>query len=873
MKKIVFFSNFVGISLLFFLQIGCGVDGKSPGRFVNPAAEAGFLSPSSARLMAGGTVQFSAPFDQSRWKVNGVVGGNATLGFISQDGLYSAPPVAPKVSLTITAVNIARPDSANRRAWATATADVKNPKPQIQQVGPNTVIWGTTVPVSITGSGFTPASCVQFSGKALQTKYLDSDHLSVVLPINSGPGTFTLAVHNSRPGGGTSAPQALTIANPQPVLNQIDPPATIVGANDFTVTLTGSGFTPTSAVQASGKVLSASYIDSGHLSAVVPANLANVAGNVPLIVVNDSPGGGASTAQQFIVANPTPVISSISPNIAVAGTEVTVQIKGNGFVSGSHVLLGGNPAATTFIGSNALTATIPATGLGSASEIDVAVANASPGGGSSQSLPLQVLSPGRLQNTNHPQVTKYSIQAPSGSSVEVEFGEDLTYGRNTWKQSASDASGIVNILVAGMKSFSTYHMRGKIHLLSGDTIYDQDHTFSTGGLHAENLPGLSPTTNIAQERSPGVELLDLLSPDGRRVQAVVSDLDGNVLWYYSPASTEPYSYAFPIKLLSNGNFFVNIANGTGPELREVTLSGETVQELSLESLNAALLQQGFSLHVDYFHHDFLPLDNGHFIFLAGLCKQFQDLPGYAGTTAVCGDALIDLDPQFKPVWTWSSFDHLDVNRHPIYFPDWTHSNAVIYSKNDGNLLVSMRHQGWVIKINYQNGQGNGDILWRLGPGGDFNLSGTADQWFYAQHYPNILEQDGPITKLAIFDNGNFRSTADQSSNCDENDFLRTGPRPCYTRAAIFEINEQLKTASLLWDYKPGFYSFWGGSIQQFSNGNIEFDMSQPFSNGSRIMEVEGTANPNVVWTMDIQPEHAYRAFRIPSLYPGVVWDH
>ena len=29
------------------------------------------------------------------------------------------------------------------------------------------------------------------------------------------------------------------------------------------------------------------------------------------------------------------------------------------------------------------------------------------------------------------------------------------------------------------------------------------------------------------------------------------------------------------------------------------------------------------------------------------------------------------------------------------FPDWTHTNAVLYSPDDGNLIVSMRHQNWI----------------------------------------------------------------------------------------------------------------------------------------------------------------------------------
>ena len=68
----------------------------------------------------------------------------------------------------------------------------------------------------------------------------------------------------------------------------------------------------------------------------------------------------------------------------------------------------------------------------------------------------------------------------------------------------------------------------------------------------------------------------------------------------------------------------------------------------------------------------------------------------------------------QPVWAWNEFNHLDINRRPYSYPDWTHTNAVLYSKDDGNLIISIRHQNWLVKIDYNNGAGAGDILWKLG---------------------------------------------------------------------------------------------------------------------------------------------------------------
>jgi len=64
-----------------------------------------------------------------------------------------------------------------------------------------------------------------------------------------------------------------------------------------------------------------------------------------------------------------------------------------------------------------------------------------------------------------------------------------------------------------------------------------------------------------------------------------------------------------------------------------------------------------------------------------------------------------------------------INRRPMGFPDWTHTNAILFSPDDGNLIVSVRHQNWVVKVDYANGVGTGDILWKLGYQGDFTLVG------------------------------------------------------------------------------------------------------------------------------------------------------
>lgn len=497
-----------------------------------------------------------------------------------------------------------------------------------------------------------------------------------------------------------------------------------------------------------------------------------------------------------------------------------------------------------------------------------------------------------LSQTQNPLVAQYQVNQFGPAQVWVEFGTDTSYGRQTAPLSTSsqsstgEAAAIFTnqLLVAGMKPSTTYHMRAHVDYADGSSWVEPDRTFTTGplpmtsteggdpsGTQARTVPLTLPTIAITRPTpgmppSPGAELFSLVEPaKSNMLRAFVTDLDGNVIWYYDPGPNE--GDPTPIKLLPNGHFIINVN-----ELREIDLAGNTIRDITFQEINQALQAAGYSFNVINFHHDMLVLPNGHWIALCNVTKDFTNLPGYPGTTHMLGDALVDIDPSGAVVWAWSGFDYLDVNRHPAGLvdfeglgADWTHSNALIYT-SDGDLLLSMRNQSWILKIDYQNGAGTGDILWRLGEGGDFALAGgDPTQWFYGQHDPNTVTDNGSQLTLAIWDNGNYR--IDSTGQACGTTTL------CYSRATIFEIDQTARVANVLWQDLPGAYDFWGGSIAVLPNGNVEFDQTSLFGlvPASRISEVTQTPNPQTVWRLDLTGENAYRATRIPSLYPGVTW--
>lgn len=467
-----------------------------------------------------------------------------------------------------------------------------------------------------------------------------------------------------------------------------------------------------------------------------------------------------------------------------------------------------------------------------------------------------------VASTQNPLVAQYEVVASGRPQGWVEFGPTTSYGRQTsWVSETTKPGDGLQILVAGMKPSSTYHMRAHLVWPDGNTWVDQDRTFTTGPLPATLVP---PTISVTQPTpglspAPGVELLCLVEPQGTNmVETAVTDLQGNIIWYY-PSGT------LPIKPLPNGHFILNLSD----DLREIDLAGNTIRDVWLTQVNQSLSAIGRAFAILNFSHDVLVLPNGHWITIGQISQNYTDLPGYPGVTAVLGDVVVDIDTAGDVAWAWSAFDYLDVNRHLFGLPDWTHSNAIVYTA-DGNLLLSMRAQSWVLKLDYANGTGSGNILWKLGQDGDFVISGgDPSQWFYAQHYPNILNTDGTESTIAIYDDGNYRLDANG---------IACGSSPsspaCYTRSTVFQINESTQTATVLWQDLPGFFSSWGGSIGTLSNGDVEFANSAPVPSPttSSIFEVTPSENPQLVWQMNINGENAYRGDRIPSLYPGITWN-
>ena len=637
-------------------------------------------------------------------------------------------------------------------------------------------------------------------------------------------------------------------------------PAVPIGTNQqFTATATFSDGTTSNITS------TATWTSSNAAAATMDATTIGQA-DVPATAT----AGAASTitATQFGVSASTvlttPAVSvSVSPQTTATGTGQTVSFTANvtngksgvtWTASAGTVDVNGNFVAPA--GPQSMTVTVTATSKDDTTK--------------SASATVNVVAPGQVTGTANVQVASYTISPTAPGNVSVQFGPDMNYGLTTWTQPVPASGGPVSLFVAGMKGNSLYHMRGVVQFGDGSVFTDADQTFTTGAPATAQLPTLTATTTAGMTPQGGVELLNFISASATTDQVAVADLSGNILWSYNRNPGIVF-IANPIKLLPNGHFLINFSapggvDGADSELQEVDLAGTLIWQFSTEDLNKALATatcSGCNITVQGSHHDFVLLPNGHLILIASLYKVVSG-------TNVTGDALIDLDQNHKPVWVWNEFDHLDVTRQPMGFPDWTHTNAVIYSADDGNLIVSIRHQNWLVKVNYANGTGAGEIIWKLGYQGDFALVGGTDptDWFYAQHGPSFVSANttGKFS-LILFDNGNDR-VFPSGVTCGT-----TGAPPClYSAVALLELDETAKTATLTFHPTAPTYSFFGGNAEVLKNGNVEFCESAggPGTAGD-IYEVTQDSNAQTIWHMLVTGQYAYRGQRIPSLYPGVQW--
>jgi arylsulfate sulfotransferase len=475
--------------------------------------------------------------------------------------------------------------------------------------------------------------------------------------------------------------------------------------------------------------------------------------------------------------------------------------------------------------------------------------------------------------TPHPQVALYSAPpCPAGSTIRVRWiaGGSVYWNVTPFKSCVAGLS--MNFYVAGMLAKTTYYFQQDVftgpHDVRGPLL-----AFSTG---ATAIP-IPATTIVTPAVAPSsiqepILLHSYISTNPAvSAYAIASDLTGRVLWYGLGGA---FSLVRPVP---GGTFLVlGNTNPTSTQthvLQEIDLVGNVIRETNASRISEQLIARG-NQPVSQFHHDARRLSNGNTVVLGTVELNFNNVQGATGPVDILGDEIMVLDPNFKLLWAWSTFDHLNINDTaplgetcktaqpgcpPLLTPvngvanDWTHSNSIDYLATDGSLLLSIRNQDKVLKINYANGTGDGSVLMTLGKAGDVTLtSNDPYPWFSHQHDANY---EPNAQHIQVFDDGNTRIAAQ-------------GPT-AHSRGQVYNVDSVAKTATLLLNADLGTYSPALGSAQVLLNGNHHFASGAVglFGMPAKVAahDVEVGSSGTIVF--DYQTASAeYRSFRMQSLY-------
>jgi hypothetical protein len=257
---------------------------------------------------------------------------------------------------------------------ATSAADeyTYDPKPTVTSLSPTSgpVTGGTTV--TITGTGFTTTSTVDFgtTGAARTVTVVSATEITAVAP----PGTGTVYVRVTTPGGRNlvTATGEYTFV-PLPTVTGISPKAGPLTAGTK-VTITGTHLTGASAVDfGTAAATTVTIVSATKATAVAPAGSAGTVN----VTVTTLGGTSAVSAADEYTYDPVPTVTSLSPTFGTATGGTTITITGSGFTSTSTVDFGTTAAPIVTVASaTEITAVTP---VGTAGRT-VAVSVTSPGG-------------------------------------------------------------------------------------------------------------------------------------------------------------------------------------------------------------------------------------------------------------------------------------------------------------------------------------------------------------------------------------------------------------------------------------------------------------------------------------------------------------
>jgi hypothetical protein len=216
--------------------------------------------------------------------------------------------------------------------------------PTVTAVSPREGIETGGTSVTISGSGFTGATAVQFGSTNASFKINSDTSITAVSPKGSGTVDITVTTPVTRTAA-TPADQ-FTYAQ-RPTITKISPKAG-PEAGGTEVTITGTNFSPESTVHFGS--IPASNVKVNSSTSITATSPAEGAATINVIVSNAG-GTSAVSAEDKFTYLPVPTVTELTPKSGPETGKTLVTIKGTGFHAGAVVKFGENEATNVKVKS------------------------------------------------------------------------------------------------------------------------------------------------------------------------------------------------------------------------------------------------------------------------------------------------------------------------------------------------------------------------------------------------------------------------------------------------------------------------------------------------------------------------------------------
>ncbi|OEU44566.1 MAG: hypothetical protein BBJ60_07125 [Desulfobacterales bacterium S7086C20] len=495
-------------------------------------------------------------------------------------------------------------------------------------------------------------------------------------------------------------------------------------------------------------------------------------------------------------------------------------------------------------------------------------------------------------------VLKFAANQPVQTTISVFDGD------NSWQlKYGEDSDPTAGLPIIGMRPDREHNIRIYIRTRDGDAVEAPEMLkFMSPPLPSDPMefPPIKVNVSLPEQMEPGITLMSVrrmgLRPQGRSEGApggreggrtrpvgenklsteygllMALDSNGNVVWYYR-TDTRISDFA----VLRNGNLAYLTADHRA---LVIDWFGNIVDQYYAAKRPQGA-GDGMPLETLTFHHGIEELPSGNLLLLG---TELREIDGYYTSETdpaaprarqkVMGDVIIEFSRNGNEVWRWNVFDHLDINRlgygtFNFYwqvrgFPDsrdWTHGNGLWHDDGDDSLLLNLRIQSAVVKIERPSGK----IRWIFAePGGWaekyqpllFKKKGEIE-WPWYQHAPSITSEGN----LLLFDNGIMRARP----------FKEQAPiSEVYSRAVQYSIDEEGLIAQEVWssdvagpkslvsfamgdaDYLPSK----GNVLITYATGSLQVEGSRVREPHATVREVTASTPAKTVYEVELADPEA-----------------